>query len=80
MADAVREQRFIGIEEAAHILGMSYSAVWESLRRGDFPAPYVQVGKRWRISRAGLEALAEQPAEVDRAFPRRSEERWLARR
>jgi excisionase family DNA binding protein len=50
--------RFVGIREAAEILGMSYSAVWEALRRGDFPAPAVQVGTLWRISRPGLEALA----------------------
>ena len=58
MADAAKEPRFVGIEEAARILGMSYSGVWDALRRGDFPAPAIQIGTKWRISRPGLEALA----------------------
>jgi len=49
--------KFVGIDEAAAILGVSYSAVWESLRRGDFPVAAVQIGSKWRISRPGLEAL-----------------------
>lgn len=50
--------KFVGIKEAAEFLGVSYSAVWESLRRGDFPAANVQIGTKWRISRVALEALA----------------------
>ena len=61
MADGRGRSRFVGIEEAAEVLGLSYSTVWESLRRGDFPAPSVQIGTRWRISRPGLEALAGVP-------------------
>lgn len=63
MPDAAGKTRFVGIDEAAQILGVSYSAVWDSLRRGDFPAPSVQIGTRWRISRPGLEALAGLPWE-----------------
>lgn len=49
--------KFVGIEEAARMLGVSYSTVWESLRRGDFPVAHVRIGTKWRISRPGLEAL-----------------------
>ncbi len=52
--------KFVGIEEAARTLGVSYSTVWESLRRGDFPVAHVRIGTKWRISRPGLEALAGQ--------------------
>ncbi len=50
--------KFVGIKEAAGLLGMSYGAVWDSLRRGDFPVANVQIGTKWRISRHGLEQLA----------------------
>ncbi len=63
MADRTGKPRFVGIDEAAQMLGVSYSTVWDSLRRGDFPAPNVQIGTRWRISRSGLEALAGIPLE-----------------
>lgn len=53
------ESQFAGIRETAKLLGMSYSAVWESLRRGDFPAPSCQVGSSWRISRVGLQRLID---------------------
>lgn len=49
--------KFVGIEEAAKMLGVSYSTVWESLRRGDFPVAHVRIGTKWRISRPGLEGL-----------------------
>lgn len=49
--------KFVGIEEAAKMLGVSCSTVWESLRRGDFPVAHVRIGTKWRISRPGLEAL-----------------------
>ena len=65
MGDAT-STRFVGIDEAARILGVSYSTVWESLRRGDFPVPSVQIGTRWRISRPALEALAERPNDPNR--------------
>lgn len=53
-----QQSKFVGIKEAAEILGMSYGAVWDALRRGDFPVPHVQIGTKWRISRHGLEQLA----------------------
>jgi excisionase family DNA binding protein len=56
MTEAGKPQ-FVGIDEAARVLGMSYSAVWDALRRGDFPVPAVQIGTKWRISRPGLDAL-----------------------
>jgi excisionase family DNA binding protein len=61
MNDMNGRPRFVGIDEAAQILGVSYSTVWESLRRGDFPVPSIQIGTRWRISRSALEGLAGVP-------------------
>ena len=59
MIEGQSKPHFVGIAEAAKVLGMSYSAVWDSLRRGDFPVQSVQIGTKWRISRAGLESLAD---------------------
>lgn len=63
MNEVRTKSRFVGIREAAQMLGMSYSGVWEALRRDEFPAPAVQIGTRWRISRAALEALAGEGGE-----------------
>lgn len=64
MSEQQTKSKFVGVEEAAQILGVSYSAVWESLRRGDFPVANVQIGTKWRISRPGLEALVGEPPVV----------------
>ncbi|MBA4178994.1 MAG: hypothetical protein C0506_00230 [Anaerolinea sp.] len=63
MRETQEKPYFVGIAQAAKVLGMSYSAVWDSLRRGDFPVQSVQIGTKWRISRAGLEALAGEERE-----------------
>ena len=68
--DKAASSKFVGIKEAAEFLGVSYSVVWESLRRGDFPVANVQIGTEWRISRAGLEALAAAPATENTADQR----------
>lgn len=56
--ESQNQSKFVGIKEAAELLGVSYSTVWEALRRGDFPVAHVRIGTKWRISRPGLEALA----------------------
>lgn len=74
--------KFVGVKEAAEFLGVSYSAVWESLRRGDFPVANVQIGTRWRISRHGLEAIGGKPANAnatDRPRRRARQRRELRR-
>lgn len=63
MTTMTSTSKFVGIEEAAKMLGVSYSTVWESLRRGDFPVAHVRIGTKWRISRPGLEALTGEAAD-----------------
>lgn len=44
----------ISLTEAAHVLGIHRSTAWELWKRGDFPVPVLQIGKRLRVTKAQL--------------------------
>lgn len=50
---------FLSVEETAVLLGVSRSTLYRSLRRGDFPAPVVQLNGRLRVPRRAIERLIE---------------------
>jgi excisionase family DNA binding protein len=58
----------VSLAEAATVLGVHRSTAWELYRRGEFPVPVLQIGRRLRVSKVHLERLlcgsttAEGPA------------------
>lgn len=47
----------VDVVTAGSVLGMGRSASYEMARRGDFPVPVLQVGRRYRVVTAHLRAL-----------------------
>jgi excisionase family DNA binding protein len=65
------ESQWVPLGVGARTLGVSYSTLWEAVRRGESPVPAVKVGRVWRLSRPALEALAQgTPASAGAAEPR----------
>lgn len=46
----------IPLGDAAKILGVSTSAAHDMIKRGDFPLRHYRVGRRFKVSRAELDA------------------------
>lgn len=57
MAASVLEPLTVSVEEAAAMLGVSPTSIYERLRAGEFPG--FRVGGRWVISRAQLQEWLE---------------------
>ena len=51
------ERQTVTVEEAARLLGIGRSLAYEAVRRGQFPAPVIKVGRRYVVSREGLERV-----------------------
>lgn len=45
------------IDEAARVLGIGRASAYEAARRGELPT--LRVGRRWLVSRAGLERFVQ---------------------
>lgn len=45
------------VAEAAALLGVSRTTVYEQLRQNTFPTPFVRIGARYVIARTPLDAL-----------------------
>lgn len=45
----------VSLAEAAKVLGIHRSTVWELHRRGKFPIPVLQIGSRLRVPKVHLE-------------------------
>jgi len=57
--------RTISIPEAAAMLGISLSATYRAVSRGDFPVPVIQIGGRRLILRDPFEALLRDGSRKD---------------
>lgn len=44
----------VDIVTAGRVLGLSRNTAYGLARRGEFPAPVLRVGQRWRVPTAGL--------------------------
>lgn len=51
----------VSLAEAATVLGVHRSTAWELYRRGQFPVPVLQIGRRLRVSKVHLERLLLGP-------------------
>jgi excisionase family DNA binding protein len=49
----------LSVAEAAELLGISHSAIYRSIKRGDLPLPLITISGRWRIPRRAVEQLIE---------------------
>ena len=56
----------VSIQEAALMLGVGRSTVYDAIRRGDFPLPVIRVGARCLVSRNALEQLLGIEADQDK--------------
>jgi excisionase family DNA binding protein len=52
------EPAFVSVLEAAQFLGLPRTTVYTLIEKGEFPADVKRLGKRLRINRAQLLALA----------------------
>jgi excisionase family DNA binding protein len=57
--DSHRDRPLISVEEAAGELGLSRSALYRSIHKGDLPIPLVKISGRWRIPRRALQRLID---------------------
>ena len=57
--DSHRGRPLISVEEAASELGLSRSALYRSIHKGDLPVPLVKISGRWRIPRRALQRLID---------------------
>jgi excisionase family DNA binding protein len=57
MTKKAAERATMTIDEAAHVLGVGRASAYEAARRGDLPV--LRVGRRWLVSRAGLERFVQ---------------------
>lgn len=49
------ECQTLNLREAAQVLGISYSAACDLVRKDEFPVPVLKVGRRAKVSRAAME-------------------------
>ena len=57
MAPKNAQRATMSIDEAARVLGIGRASAYEAARRGELPT--LRVGRRWLVSRAGLERFVQ---------------------
>ncbi len=59
MTRPVNAPALLSISQAARLLGVGRSTLYEGIRVGTSVVPVVRVGKQWRVPRAAVERLLE---------------------
>lgn len=49
----------VSVEEAAEMFGQSRSSLYRAIAMGSFPIPVLEIGGRYRISRAAIQRLID---------------------